>query len=71
MLEKSTEIEKPDTSGKGKSVEEHSFVSPFVITIKNDISEKNALDSLKPINSCIEVQQQLRNMKELKNQITV
>ena len=54
-----------------KPVDEDCFVSPVVITVKNDKSVKIALDSRKLNDSCIKVRPHMPNMEELLNQISV
>ena len=54
-----------------KQVDEDCFVSPVVITVKNDKSVKIALDSRKLNDSCIKVRPHMPNMEELLNQISV
>ena len=56
---------------KVKHVDEDCFVSPVVITIKNDKSVKIALDSRKLNDSCIKIRPHMPNMEELLNQISV
>ena len=56
---------------KVKYVDEDGFVSPVVITVKNDKSVKIALDSRKLNDSCIKIRPQMPNMEELLNQISV
>ena len=66
------ELEKLIKSGhleKVKDVDEDCFVSPVVITVKNDKSVKIALDSRKLNDSCIKMR--MPNMEELLNQISV
>ena len=68
------EIEKLTKSGhleRVKQVNEDCFVSPVVITVKNDISVKIASDSRKLNDSCIKVRPHMPNMEELLNQISV
>ena len=68
------EIEKLTKSGhleKVKHVDEDCFISPVVITVKNDKSVKIALDSRKLNDSCIKVRPHMPNMEELLNQISV
>ena len=68
------ELEKLIKSGhleKVKDVDEDCFVSPAVITVKNDKSVKIALDSRKLNDSCIKMRPHMRNMEELLNQISV
>ena len=68
------EIEKLTKSGhleRVKQVDEDCFVSPVVITVKNDKSVKIALDSRKLNDSCIKVRPHMPNMEELLNQISV
>ena len=54
-----------------KQVDEDCFVSPVVITVKNDKSVKKDLDSRKLNDSCIKVRPHMPNMEELLNQISV
>ena len=54
-----------------KQVDEDCFVSPVVITVKNDKAVKIALDSRKLNDSCIKVRPHMPNMEELLNQISV
>ena len=56
---------------KIKHVDEDCFVSPIVITVKNDKSVKIALDSRKLNDSCIKIRPHMPNMEELLNQISV
>ena len=56
---------------KVKHVDEDCFVSPVVITVKNDKSVKIALDSRKLYDSCIKIRPHMPNMEELLNQISV
>ena len=56
---------------KVKHVDEDCFVSPVVITVKNDKSVKIALDSRKLNDSCIKIRPHMPNMEELLNQISV
>ena len=56
---------------KVKHVDEDCFVSPVVITVKNDNSVKIALNSRKLNDSCIKVQPHMPKMEELLNQISV
>ena len=56
---------------KINNVDEDCFVSPAVITIKNDGSVKIALDSRKLNDSCIKMRPHMPNMEELLNQISV
>ena len=68
------EIEKLTKAGhleRVEQVDEDCFVSPVVITVKNDKSVKIALDSRKLNDSCIKVRPHLPNMEELLNQISV
>ena len=68
------EIEKLTKSGhleKVKHVDEDCFISPVVLTVKNDKSVKIALDSRKLNDSCIKVRPHMPNMEELLNQIPV
>ena len=50
---------------KVKHVDEDCFVSPVVITVKNDKSVKIALDPRKLNDSCIKIRPQMPNMEEL------
>ena len=54
-----------------KQVDENCFVTPVVITVKNDKSVKIALDSGKLNDSCIKARPHMPNMEELLNQISV
>ena len=68
------ELEKLMKTGhleKVKHVDEDCFVSPVVITVKNDKSVKIALDSRKLNDSCIKIRPHMPNMEELLNQISV
>ena len=56
---------------KVNNVDNDSFVSPVVITIKNDKSEKVALDSRKLNDNCIKPRPHIPNVEELLNQISV
>ena len=56
---------------KINDVDEDCFVSPVVITVKNDKSGKIALDSRKLNDSCIKMRPHMQNMEELLNQISV
>ena len=56
---------------KVKHVDEDCFVSPVVITVKNDKSVKIALDSRKLNDSCIKIRPHMPNMEELLNQTSV
>ena len=56
---------------KVKDVDEDCFVSPVVITVKNNKSVKIALNSRKLNDSCIKMRQHIPNMEELLNQISV
>ena len=56
---------------KVKHVDEDSFVSLVVITVKNDKSVKIALDSRKLNDSCTKIRPHMPNMEELLNQISV
>ena len=56
---------------KVKHVDEDCFVSPVVITVKNDKSVKIALDSRKLNDSCIKIRPHMPNMEELLNQSSV
>ena len=56
---------------KVNNVDEDCFVSPVVITVKNDKSVKISLDSRKLNDSCIKRRPPLLNMEELLNQISV
>ena len=53
-----------------KDVDEDCFVSPVVITVKNDKSVKIALDSRKLNDSCIKTRPHMPKMEELLNQIS-
>ena len=67
------ELEKLIKTGhleKVKHVDEDCFVSPVVITVKNDKSVKIALDSRKLNDSCIKIRPHMPNMEELLNQIS-
>ena len=50
---------------------EDCFVSPVVITVKNDKSVKIALDSRNLNDSCIKIRPHMPNMEELLNQLSV
>ena len=68
------ELEKLIKSGhleNVKDVDEDCFVSPVVVTVKNDKSVKIALDSRKLNDSCIKMRPHMPNMEELLNQISV
>ena len=68
------ELEKLIKTGhleKAKHVDEDCFVSPVVITVKNDKSVKIALDSRKLNDSCIKIRLHMPNVEELLNQISV
>ena len=68
------ELEKLVRAGhleKVNNVDEDCFVSPVVITVKNDKSVKVALDSRKLNDSCIKRRPHMPNMEELLNQISV
>ena len=68
------ELEKVIKAGhleKVNNVDEDCFVSPVVITVKNDKSVKIALDSRKLNDSCIKRRPHMPNMEELLNQISV
>ena len=68
------ELEKLIKAGhleKVNNVDEDCFVSPVVITVKNDKSVKIALDSRKLNDSCIKRRQHMPNMEELLNQVSV
>ena len=56
---------------KINNVDEDCFVSPVVITVKNDKSVKIALESRKLNDSCIERRPHMPNMEELLNQISI
>ena len=56
---------------KVKNVDEDCFVSPVVITVKNDKSVKIALDSRKLNDSCNKRRPHMPNMEELVIQISV
>ena len=65
------ELEKLIKTGhleKVNNVDEDCFVSPVVITVKNDKSVKIALDSRKLNDSCIKRRPHMPNMEELLNQ---
>ena len=53
-----------------ETIEEDSFVSPVVITVKKDKSVKIALDARKLNDSCIKKRPHMPNMDELLNQIS-
>ena len=55
---------------KVKHVDEKCFLSPVVITMKNDKSVKIASDSRKLNDSCIKIRPHMPNMEELLNQIS-
>ena len=57
--------------GKVKHVDVNFFVSPVVITMKNEKSIENALDSRKLNDRCIKIRPQMPNMDELSNKISV
>ena len=68
------ELEKLMKTGhleKLKRVDEDCFVSPVVITVKNDKSIKIALDSRNLNDSCIQIRPHMPNVEELLNQISV
>ena len=68
------ELERLIKSGhleKVNNVDEDCFVSPVVITVKNDKSVKIALDSRQLNDSCIKMRPHMPNMEELLNQISV
>ena len=68
------ELEKLIKAGhleKINNLDEDCFVSPVVITVKNDKSVKIALDSRKLNDSCIIRRPHMPNMEELLNQISV
>ena len=68
------EIQKPNKAGhleKINNVDEDCFLSPVMITVKNDKLVNTALDSLKLNNSCIKRRPHMTNMEELLNQILV
>ena len=68
------ELEKLIKSGhleKVEDVDEDCFVSPVVITVKNDKSVKIALDSRKLNDSCIKMRPHMPNVEELSNQVSV
>ena len=68
------ELEKLIEAGhleKVNNVDEDCFVSPVVITVKNDKSVKIALDSQKLNDSCIKRRPHMPIMEELLNQISV
>ena len=52
-------------------MDEDCFVSPVVITVKNDKSVRIALDSRTLNDSCIKRRPHMPNMEELLNQISV
>ena len=52
-------------------MDEDCFVSPVVITVKNDKSTKIALDSRKLNDSCIKIRPHMPNMEKLLNQTSV
>ena len=54
-----------------KDVDEGCFVSPVVITVKNDKSVIIALDSRELNDSCIKMRPHMPNMEELLNPISV
>ena len=62
---------KPGHLEKVKHVDEDCFVSPVVITVKNDKSVKIALDSRKLNDSCIKIRPHMPNIEELLNQVSV
>ena len=67
------ELEKLIKAGhleKVNNVDEDCFVSPVVITVKNDKSVKKALASLKLKDSCIKRRPHMLNMEELLNQVS-
>ena len=57
--------------GKVKHIDEDCFVSPVVITVKNDKLVKLALDSRKVNDICKKTRPHMPNMEELLNQISV
>ena len=68
------ELEKLAKSGhleKVKQVDEASFVSPVVLTVKNDKSVKIALNSRKSSDSCVNFLPHKPKTEELPNQISV
>ena len=68
------ELEKLIKAGhleKVNNADEDCFVSPVVITVKNDKSVKIALDSRKLNDSCIKRRPHMPNMEEFLNQISV
>ena len=68
------EIEKLTKSGhleRVEQIDEDCFVSPLVITVKNDKSVKIALDSRKLNDSCNKVRPHMPNMEELLKQVSV
>ena len=68
------ELEKLVRTGhleKVKHVNEDCFVSPVVITVKNDKSMEIALDSRKLNDSCINIRPHMPNMEKLLNQISI
>ena len=56
---------------KMKHIDEDCFVSPVVITVKNDKSIKIAIDSRKLNDSCIKIRPHMPNMEVSLNQISV
>ena len=56
---------------KVNNVDEDCFVSPVVLTVKNDKSVKIALDSRKLNDSCIKRRPHMPNLEELLSQISV
>ena len=54
-----------------KHVDDECFVSPVVISVKNDKSMKIALDSRKLNNSCRKISPHMTNLEDLSNQISV
>ena len=68
------ELEKLIKTGrleKINEVDEDCFVSPVVITVRNDKSAKVALDSRNLNDSCIKMRPHMPKMEELLNQISV
>ena len=56
---------------KVKQVDGDCFLSPVVITVKNDKPIEIALDSRKLNNSCIKIRPHMPNMEEQLNEISV
>ena len=68
------ELEKMINAGhleKVNSVDDDCFLSPVVITLKNDNSVKMELDSRKLNNNCIKGRAHMQNMEKSLNQISV